>query len=178
MLAFVLSVAALAQAPADALHVRRFAGDRVALLKSVASDPQVVKAVLAKNAAGESAADIQRIDAQWSSNPALPLRKELTRNACAVRLREMTKQDPSVVEIIVMDRQGANVCVSRETSDYWQGDEAKFRKTFGEARDVFVDAPAFDASTGVHAVQIGATVFDGGKPIGAVTFTLRVPRSR
>jgi hypothetical protein len=169
-------LAAALQAPSDAVHVRRFAGDRVSLLKSVAGDAQVLRAVQAKNAAAESPDQIRRIDEEWSRNTAFALRKELTGNACAARVRELTRHDPSIVEVIVMDRQGANVCVTRETSDYWQGDEPKFKKTFGEARDVFVDAPAFDASSGVHAIQVGATMFDGRTPVGAVTFTLRVPR--
>lgn len=73
-----------------------------------------------------------------------------------------------------MDAQGANVCVSRETSDYWQGDEAKFQKSFGADKQAFVDDPAFDASTGVHAIQLTVIVFDGKTKIGALTLTLRV----
>ena len=73
-----------------------------------------------------------------------------------------------------MDERGASVCLSRETSDYWQGDEAKWRKTFVEGRDPFVDEPALDASSATYAVQLSVPVTEGTRRIGAVTLTLKV----
>ena len=75
-----------------------------------------------------------------------------------------------------MDKNGANVCVSKETSDYWQGDEAKFQKTFGASKDVFVDEPSFDQSTNVYAIQLSVVVRDAGKKVGALTLGLRVSK--
>ena len=44
----------------------------------------------------------------------------MTQGACAERLRALIKEDSFVVEAFLMDAQGALVCASRETSDYWQ----------------------------------------------------------
>jgi hypothetical protein len=76
----------------------------------------------------------------------------------------------------VMDRQGANVCVSKETSDYWQGDEPKFQKTFEADKPVFVDEPKFDESAAVYGVQLSTLVTDGQAKIGALTLGLRVKK--
>jgi hypothetical protein len=93
-------------------------------------------------------------------------------------MREIVKKDPVVVEAILMDEQGANVCVSRPTSDYWQGDEPKWQKPFKEGVDPFVDAPTFDASTGVYAIQLSVPVRREGAAIGALTLTLKIPRAQ
>jgi len=79
-----------------------------------------------------------------------------------------------VVEAILMDEKGANVCVSRETSDYWQGDEDKWQKPFVEGKVAFVDEPAFDASSATYAIQLSVPVSEGTHRLGALTLTLKV----
>jgi len=160
-----------AQTPAAAT-VKQAGYARVALAHALASHPEIRKAVAAKNAEGESKPAIERKDREWNASPGL--RRALTTGPCADRLREMTRDDALVVEAILMDEHGANVCLSRETSDYWQGDEAKWQKTFVEAHDPFVDEPAFDASTATYAVQLSVPVVEGSRRIGALTLTLRV----
>jgi hypothetical protein len=73
-----------------------------------------------------------------------------------------------------MDEHGANVCLSRETSDYRQGDEPKWQRTFVDGRDPFVDDPALDASSATCAVQLRVPVTEGTRRIGALTLTLKV----
>jgi hypothetical protein len=157
---------------------RQAALARVPKAHAIALDAAIVKAVEAKNRQGESAAEIRERDRQWTNDPRYPLRATLTQGACADRLRELLKADPAVAEAILMDRQGANVCVSRETSDYWQGDEAKWEKTFRDGIDPFIDVPALDASTGVVAIQLSVPVSQSGERIGALTLTLKVARER
>jgi len=171
LLALATATPSLAQA-----NLRELAAARIPLVRAISGDPAVMAALRAKNASGESFQDIRRKDAEWSQNPQAPLRKELAGNACAGRLRELTKNDPTVVEVILMDRNGANVCVSRETSDYWQGDEEKFQKTYQEGRDIFLGEAAFDQSAGVYALQLNALVRDGDAKAGALTLSLRVKR--
>jgi len=75
-------------------------------------------------------------------------------------------------EIFVMDANGLNVGQSSITSDYWQGDEDKFRKTFPNGVDaVFIDAPEWDEDKKIWRAQLNMTVADPdtGKPIGAAT---------
>lgn len=178
-IAVLLAALAGLAAPArgqSAASVRETALARVARAQALSADPELVKAVLDKNATQEPMEDVARKDKEWVENPRYPLRKTLSESACAQRLRDLTREDRIIVEVILMDDQGANVCVSRETSDYWQGDEAKFQKTFGAGKDVFVDEPALDASTGVYAIQLSVLVRDQGRKIGALTLSLRVPK--
>lgn len=158
--------------------VRQAALARVPRARAMAVDPEVVGAVVAKNAQGETPQQIQARDRQWSHNPKDPLRAALTRSPCAERLRSLVADDPTIVEVILTDARGANVCVSRETSDYWQGDEAKWEKPFKEGVDPFVDAPALDASTGTFAIQMSVPVHERGQRVGALTLTLKVTRER
>jgi hypothetical protein len=178
LLVFAAPVGRAMQAPSPVeAGVRQAALARLPLAHTVASDLELVKAVLAKNAQKESEAEIRERDRRWMDNPRDPLRRTLVESPCGQRLRDLVKDDPLVTEVILMDEHGANVCVSRATSDYWQGDEAKWDKPFREGADPFVDAPAYDASSGVFAIQLSVPVRKGSARIGALTLTIKVPRS-
>jgi hypothetical protein len=176
-LALVLptGVPALAQTEEQ---VRQIAQARVSMAHAIASDAELLRAVLAKNAERETEEQLRTRDRQWTTNLADPLRRALTQSRCAERLRELVKDEPLVAEVILMDDHGANVCVSKATSDYWQGDEAKWEKTFREGLDPFVDAPAFDPSSGVFAVQLSVPVRKEGARVGALTLTLKILRAK
>jgi hypothetical protein len=165
-----------ALATAQSVRVREAALARIPLAQSIVTDPEILTALRAKNSAGETQEEIQRKDREWVQNPLFPLRKTLSENSCAQRLRELTKSDANVVEVILMDRNGANVCISKVTSDYWQGDEAKFQKTFEAGKPIFVDEPAFDESTAVYSIQVSILVSDGSAKVGALTLGLRVKK--
>ncbi len=143
------------------------------MAKKIVSDPLLVRAIAVHNQSGETAADIKTKDARWMSDTSFPLRAQLTTNECAKRLTELVAADSRIVEAFLMSNQGALVCATKTTSDYWQGDEAKWQKTFGSGAEFFVDEPAQDASTGVFAVQFSVLVRDGGKNAGALTLTMR-----
>ena len=80
----------LTQASSDpgAVQARETAYARVATAEKIAADPDIVRALKAKNAAGESKADIQRKDKEWRRNPKKPSERSWSwatpvRNACA-----------------------------------------------------------------------------------------------
>ncbi len=74
-------------------------------------------------------------------------------------------------EIFIMDAKGLNVGQSAITSDFWQGDEAKFKKTFPNGSSaIFVDDPEFHEGTNTWRAQVNLTVSNtSNQPIGAVT---------
>jgi hypothetical protein len=166
---------ALLQGSADQ-GVREAALARVPRARAVAADAAIVKAVVMSNARGDSLVDIQRRDAEWVNDRNHPLRRQITSAPCSDRTRALVADDAAVVEAFVMDDKGALVCASRETSDYWQGDEAKWIKPVREGRDPLVEEPALDASTGTYAVQISVPVVENGRRSGAVTLTLKIRR--
>ena len=151
-------------------QVRQIAQARASKARSIASDPEVLQAVLAKNAERETAEQIQARDRLWMSNPADPLRRGLTESRCGQRLRELVKDDPLIAEVILMDEHGANVCVSKATSDYWQGDEAKWQRAFADGKGAtFIDRLKFDESAKQNLAQISVPIMDGGHAIGVIT---------
>lgn len=82
-----------------------------------------------------------------------------------------------ITAIFVMDDKGLNVGQSDITGDYWQGDEAKWQKTFQVGPDaVFIDDPEYDDEKNVWIVQANVTLKDpqSGKAIGAATFDLNL----
>ncbi|NVK35742.1 MAG: hypothetical protein HWE23_14740 [Rhodobacteraceae bacterium] len=75
-------------------------------------------------------------------------------------------------ELFVMDKNGLNVGQSAITGDYWQGDEAKFQKTFPEGPGtVFIDEAEWDDGNKIWVAQLNMTVSDPEtqQAIGAIT---------
>jgi hypothetical protein len=155
--------------------VREIAGARVPLAERIAADADFQAEVAAKNATAETLDQIQRKDKEWAAGGRPELRRAMTQGDCASRLREMVKDDTFIVEAFLMDAQGALVCASRETTDYYQGDEPKWQHTYQEGRRVFVDEPALDPSTGAYAIQLSVLVSTNGVKAGALTLTLKIP---
>jgi hypothetical protein len=80
-------------------------------------------------------------------------------------------------EMFVMDMHGLNVGQSNITSDYWQGDEAKFKKTYGSGTSrVFIDEPEFDDGLNIWRAQVNMAISDPAtsKLVGAVTVELNL----
>ena len=136
-------------------------------LSTWASDKVLVDAVKAQNAKQVPLADIQKIDEEWRGGK---VRAELLKNGCADRLRQLANSHDYYVEMFVMDNQGALVCSNELTSDYWQGDEAKWTRAFNEGKgSVFIDRPRFDESAKATLGQISLPVKDGETVVGVIT---------
>ncbi len=120
-------------------------------------------------------AEIDRLDKQWRAERKLedqPLIASTLTNPLSSYLTQIQAASLGLyTEIFVMDAKGLNVGQSSISSDYWQGDEAKFQKTFPNgANAYFVDEAEFDDERGIWKAQFNATVADAsGTPIGAIT---------
>ncbi len=142
------------------------------------SDPTVVNAIKAQNAknAGLSQADVDALDQQWraeTSASAKPLIDETLSNALSGFLKKVKADGKGLyTEIFVMDNKGLNVGQSDVTSDYWQGDEDKWQKTYGAGPDaLLIGDVEQDESTQRFQTQVSLSVVDpaNGEVIGAVT---------
>jgi len=92
-------------------------------------------------------------------------RRRLYESAHGQRVRRSLKKHqevrPYFEEIFVMDNQGANVCMSDKTSDYWQGDEDKFTESYkGGSGAVHLSDVKFDESFPSYTVQVSVPVKD------------------
>jgi hypothetical protein len=175
LVALVLAAAFAQEAPADApRRVRGLANGRLSLVRRVISDAELIRAIATRNKVAESPADVKRKDDDWQRDPELPLRREIVANECAARLKTIVQEDPAISEAYLMDNRGALVCSIADVSDYWQGDEPSFLRTFGQGQFLFVGDPAPETGTGAWTVPISMVVLDGPTKIGAATLTLRV----
>jgi hypothetical protein len=143
-----------------------------------ASDPVLVAAIKKQNAetSGFDQAKIDYLDAKWRSGRFAeeePLIVGVLSNEAADYLRaQVASSGGAITEAFVMDAQGLNVAASVPTSDYWQGDEAKFQQTFLiGANAVHFGDVELDESTGAVQGQISLTIVDreSGYVVGAMT---------
>ena len=181
LLTAVAAVALTSAAQADDAEIKAkaqtFAQSEI---KKWAADPDIVAAITAANTerAGYDQAKIDELDKQWKAEvgaAAHPLIDATAANPASAKLKAICEgQGGLVTEAFVMDAKGMNVGMCDPTSDYWQGDEAKWQKTYSAGPDaVFVDDVEQDESTQKFQVQTSITVVDAsGKAIGAMTVGL------
>lgn len=150
-------------------------------LRAWASDPAIVAAILDQNTrtSGLAQADIDQLDKDWRANlgkGASPMIDDVIASPASDILRAQVETAGGIVtEVFVMDAKGLNVAASAATSDYWQGDEAKFTETFPKGPDaVHVGEVEFDESAQTYQVQVSFPVLNpaDGTTIGAITIAL------
>lgn len=144
---------------------------------------QLIDAVRAQNNAHSdlSQSQIDQLDLDWRAQRKAddkPLINRLLNLPASEWLRSKQGETANfVTEVFAMDNHGLNVAQSVETSDYWQGDEAKWQKTFGNGSGaIHISEVEFDDSTGSYQSQVSMPISDPdtGKLIGAITFGINV----
>jgi hypothetical protein len=169
-LSLLFSAAAFAQ---SAQSMQKQLESEAAKLRAWGSDAEILAAVKAQNAKRVSLKTIQALDADWIAGKAETLVKQTTGGSCAAHLRQLTAANGAYGEVFVMDDQGALVCANEKTSDYWQGDEAKWQRAFNNGKgEVFIDRPRYDDSASRNLAQISVPVIDNGRAIGVITVGL------
>ena len=147
------------------------------------ANEQLIQAIRDQNAAHASLSQpqIDQLDLDWRAQRKLdakPLIDRLLSQPTSEWLRDQQAQTANfVTEVFAMDNHGLNVAQSVETSDYWQGDEAKWQKTFGNGSgDIHISEVEYDESTGSYQSQVSMPVKDPatGELIGAITFGINV----
>lgn len=146
------------------------------------ADPMVIAAIKAQNErhAGMSQAQIDELDQTWRAQTEggdRPMIDEVLGNELSSFLSARKSEAGGMItEVFVMDNVGLNVGQSDVTSDYWQGDEAKWQMTYEVgAGAVFVDEIETDESTQTLQSQVSIAITDkSGEAIGAVTLGINV----
>lgn len=159
---------------AEFLFRQRIVDSVLETLETVAAAPQVVTRVIELNREFDrSRAEIMEIDAAWRATRGdqAALFEPYLRGACAEYLRAQVEAHDTIVELLVMDDTGCLVAAAEKTSDFWQGDEAKWQRSFlGSTGQLFVDEIDYDESSRAYVVQISLPVRNAeGVPIGALT---------
>lgn len=140
-------------------------------LQAWGTDATLIAAVKEQNAKGATLDSIQARDAEWRKVDGLDAdMTAMMESTAANKLAEFEKTQPYFFEVFLMDNQGANVAMTNKTSDYWQGDEAKWQESFKDgAGAVHIGDVEFDESAQDYLVQVSVPVMEGGAAIGAIT---------
>ena len=155
----------------------------IAAAKQLLAQPVTVISIGASNDghAKIDQAGIDALDSEWKAESKAekqPLIAEMLSSPLSNYLLYLQAQSAGLyVEMFVMDDKGLNVGQSSVTSDYWQGDEAKYQKTFQVGPDAtFIDEAEFHDETKTWRAQLNFTVVDpaSGKPIGAATVEMNL----
>jgi hypothetical protein len=148
-----------------------------------AADPVLVSAIKEQNArhAAISEDEIGELDQAWQSEVgslSTPTITAVVEAPASDYLREKAAESGGVItEAFIMDAVGLNVAASDVTSDFWQGDEAKYQETFPKgAHAVHVSEVEFDESSQSYSSQVSMTIADPdtGEAIGVLTVGLDV----
>ena len=127
--------------------------------------------------------DIEVLDKKWRAEIGAserPMINKLLSNQLSKYLRDVQEASKGLyTEIFVVDRNGVNVGQSAVTSDYYQGDEEPFKKSFGDGiGGNNISGIEYDESTRTFQVKLSLTVGDEFKtPIGAVIVGIDVERA-
>lgn len=147
-------------------------------VRSWIEDPLIVEALKDHNERHThlTLSDIDRMDAAWHvelSSDHHPLIDSVTGTPLAKFLKaKQAASGGAITEIIVIDAKGLSIGESEPSSDFWQGDEQKWQKTYPAGAGVlFVDRAEKDESTQTLQSQASLTVSDPQthQPIGTLT---------
>lgn len=141
-------------------------------------DPAVIAAIVAQNdvTGGYSADRIAELDALWQSGSSegRALIDGVWNNALSEQLKGYKNATPHLFsEIFVVDVNGLNVGQSNITSDYFQGDEAKWQVPH-ETGEIHFGEVEFDESTQTYLSQVSAPIMHEGTFIGTITVGVNV----
>lgn len=169
--------------PAKGLTSQLITDEVIAEIRQVLASPLVTISVKAQNERrqGLDQAGIDELDQQWRAEREQPVKPLIAATLSGPLSSYLTRVQAASLgrysEIFVMDRFGLNVGQSAITSDYWQGDEAKYQKTFPVGPDtVFIDEAEWNEGTRTWRAQVNLTIADPatGQAIGAATFELNL----
>lgn len=178
-LAFIFAASSFAT-PAKAADIDKIVSE----IKTWYQDPVILITLQARNAQNGkiTQADIDALDKQWveerKSDDQPLIGPALSNPLSSFVIKKQAESRGRYVEIIVMDDKGLNAGQSDITSDYWQGDEAKFQETYLKGPDGMNlgDPETHDDGSTTQQINLAIPDPDTGKAIGAITVEVDLGR--
>ena len=147
------------------------------IVSKINARPDLVKLIKDHNTkyAAHSLAQIVSLDKRWRKGDSAVINPILHNALSKFLSTEIEAARGRFSEIIVMGKRGLAIAVSPKTSDFWQGDEAKWLETYpkgltGSHSSKF----EFDQSTKTMGSQISHTMVINGKAVGAITIGVNI----
>ena len=174
---FVLPHAALAKAELPGDPNALITDDVIRDIREWLANPVVELSISSQNKLRKDMTQeqIDAADLQWRAEREAedqPLVAAILTNPLSSYLTQVQARSGGMfAEIFVMDAVGLNVGQSSITSDFWQGDEAKFQNTYPNGPDaVFIDEAEYNEGSDAWLAQLNMTMSNADRqPIGAVT---------
>ena len=176
-LALVLSQISFGQDAMSQAQLQEVIKDKIAGVKKMSSHSLIVKAVKEQNSKSITMTDIKQRDSEWKASKDLtPFKISLQKTPVGYYLKRKVELNKSIYsEAFLTDNQGANVTAYPATSDYWQGDEAKWSKSFNSGNGkIYIGEVELDESSGSYATQISAPVISDGVTIGVLVIGIKL----
>ncbi|MGA8259497.1 MAG: PDC sensor domain-containing protein [Arenicellales bacterium] len=144
--------------------------DKLRTVRHMSFHPVIVRAVRTQNNEKLTLDVIKQRDEQWQSTKTEnALQREILHSEASQVLKTFVQGNPDFNEAFATDDQGANVAMYPTTSDYWQGDEDKWIKSFNNGNGkLYIGKVQLDESTNTVAVQVSVPILDQGKTIGVL----------
>ncbi|MBV2129031.1 hypothetical protein [Arsukibacterium indicum] len=141
----------------------------------------LITAIQAQNALQQTTDAIKQYDELWVTEQDQQT-SELADSMLASTLSKMLAQWQQnfhgiVTEVIVTDSQGANVAISALTSDYWQGDEAKFLSIFEQPRPFYLGPVEYDQSSRRFLTHLSMPVLQQQQHIGTIIVGINIEQA-
>lgn len=169
-------------AAADERLIRQYVIEEI---RDWSASPVVLLTLEASNEryASLDQAGIDALDRQWRAEREVedqPLITAVLSSPLSSYLTKIQARSRGLyTEIFVMDAQGLNAGQSSITSDFWQGDEDKWLKTFQVGPDaLFIDEIEINDETGTENAQVNLSLAQDGKVVGAITVEINVTELR
>lgn len=177
-----LPVAALAKSELPGDPGELITNEMIVEVREWLANPVVSLSVLSQNRLRQNMtqAEIDAADKQWRAEREAddqPLVAAIVTNPLSSYLTQVQARSGGLfAEIFVMDARGLNVGQSSITSDFWQGDEAKFKNTFPNGPSaVFIDEAEYHEESDTWRSQLNMTLSNTeNQPIGAVTIEVNL----
>jgi len=153
------------------------ADDAIPLLTALASETKTIQAALKANLQNAlTASEIEAIDRRWrlTKGRSDALVRSYLEHPLTARFAVALETHSRWREVFLMDARGCIVAESHKTSDFWQGDEAKWIESFaGGEGNTYIGEIDFDVSIQAIVLQVAVPIFNNqGQAIGVLCVSL------
>jgi len=146
-------------------------------VQQITKQVRFINACKEQNSKGMTLEQIKALDKEWqNSGSDTELKRSMSESQLGLFLKNLIENNADKYnEVFFTDAQGANIAAYPLTSDYWQGDEAKFTEAYaGGKGKIYIGDVEYDESTKVEAVQISAPIYYNKEVIGVFIMGVKI----
>lgn len=158
-------------------EIKRLLNNKIKNLKDIAEQSIVLEAIVRQNNLNTTLKEIKQLDAEWINTTGdAAFKKAVLTSEISRYLKTLVTTNNTVYsEIFLTDNQGALVAAYPATSDYWQGDEAKWIEAWNQGDgDIYIGKIVYDESSQTDAIQISVPVYNYDEIIGVLVGGIRL----